>query len=252
MQYQKSITFFLLAAILFSCSKDNQPAGSSFNGKKYSSQSVGKSAHDLLSAKQFTSLKIEIQYMPQYRPDDNAVNQVKNFLKGLVNKPDGLVITEAQISSLGKSPVSLDDVISVENKYRAQYASGKEIAVYVLFMDANYTDNRVLGFAYRNTSICLFGKTINDNSGGIGQANRTQLLSTVLQHEFGHLLGLVNTGSSMQTNHEDNAHPGHCNNKNCIMYHAAETTDILGFLISGSIPSLDTNCLNDLKANGGK
>jgi hypothetical protein len=36
------------------------------------------------------------------------------------------------------------------------------------------------------------------------------------------------------------------------MYYAAETTDILGFLISGPVPDLDANCLADLKANGGK
>jgi hypothetical protein len=36
------------------------------------------------------------------------------------------------------------------------------------------------------------------------------------------------------------------------MYHAAETTDILGFLLTGNIPSLDAACVADLRANGGK
>jgi hypothetical protein len=36
------------------------------------------------------------------------------------------------------------------------------------------------------------------------------------------------------------------------MYYAAETTDILGFLVTGNIPAPDNNCLADLKANGGK
>lgn len=252
MHLKKHGILLFLTLLFFSCSKNDQPAGSSLNGKTYSNRSVGKSAHDLLSDAQFTSLKIEIQYMPGYKPDDGIVNQVENFLKGRLNKPRGISITETQIPSLGKTPVSQDDVISIENKYRTEYANSKEIALYVLIADANYTDNTVLGFAYRNTSICLFGKTIYDNSGGIGQANRTQLSATVLEHEFGHLLGLVNIGSSMQLNHEDSAHPNHCNNKNCLMYYAAETTDILGFLIAGNTPSLDNNCLNDLKANGGK
>jgi hypothetical protein len=252
MRYMKHGTFFLLTILLFSCSKNDKPGSSSFDGKAYSKQSVGKSARDLLSAADFTSLKIEIQYMPGYKPDDGVLNQVESFLEGLLNKPDGISVTETQIPSLGKTPVSQADVIAQESKYRTQYAGSKEIAVYILVTDADYTDNSVLGFAYRNTSVCLFGKTIYDNSGGIGQANRTQLSATVLEHELGHLLGLVNTGSPMQVSHEDKDHPNHCDNKNCLMYYAAETTDILGFLIAGNTPSLDNNCLNDLKANGGK
>ena len=78
--------------------------------------------------------------------------------------------------------------------------------------------------------MCLFGKTINDNSGSIGQTSRTKLQTTVFEHELGHLLGLVDLGSPMQTNHKDAANGNHCNNTNCLMYYKSETTDILGFL----------------------
>ena len=98
----------------------------------------------------------------------------------------------------------------------------------------------------------LFGKKIHDNSGGLGQASRTKLEATVLEHEFGHILGLVDIGTPMQTNHKDAAHGNHCNNTNCLMYYTSETTDILGFLITGNIPSFDANCIADMHANGGK
>ena len=96
------------------------------------------------------------------------------------------------------------------------------------------------------------GSTILQNSGGIGQVSRTKLYSTVLEHEFGHLMGLVDLGSPMITNHKDGAHGNHCNNQNCLMYYASETTDLLGFLLTGNIPALDANCANDLHANGGR
>lgn len=110
----------------------------------------------------------------------------------------------------------------------------------------------MLGVAYRNTSLCIFGKAIQSNSGSIGQASRVKVESTVLNHEAGHILGLEDIGTPMAINHKDPSHPDHCNNSNCLMYYAAETTDILGFLITGNIPALDQNCKNDLKANGGK
>ena len=69
---------------------------------------------------------------------------------------------------------------------------------------------------------------------------------------MGHILGLVDIGSPMQTNHKDAAHGNHCNNTNCLMYYASETTDVLGFLITGNVPVLDANCRADLTANGGK
>ena len=98
----------------------------------------------------------------------------------------------------------------------------------------------------------LLGKTIHDNSGGIGQASRTKLESTVLEHEFAHILGLVDAGSNMQTIHKDGTHGSHCNNSDCLMYYTSETTDILGFLITGNIPVLDASCKADITANGGK
>ena len=78
------------------------------------------------------------------------------------------------------------------------------------------------------------------------------LEASVLEHEIAHLLGLVDIGTKMVANHKDASHGNHCSNQNCLMYYASETTDILTALVGGSIPSLDADCLNDLKGNGGK
>lgn len=73
-----------------------------------------------------------------------------------------------------------------------------------------------------------------------------------MNHEFGHLFGLVNIGTDMVENHEDTEHSKHCDKNNCLMYYASETTEIASFLIGNDIPELDENCKNDLIANGGK
>jgi hypothetical protein len=227
--------------------------GCSKTGGSYShDRTTGASANDLLSSAHYTSLKIEIQYMPGFQPDAAAIDHFTNFLSSRLNKPQGIEIIQKQIPAAAGAVLSAQDVRNIEKQNRTIYTSGNQLGVYFLFTNGKYTDNNVLGIAYQNTSMCLFGKTIYDNSGGVGQASRTKLEATVLEHEFGHILGLVNTGSSMQTAHQDATHGAHCNNENCLMYYAAETTDILGFLVTGNIPSLDAGCINDLKANGGK
>jgi hypothetical protein len=72
-----------------------------------------------------------------------------------------------------------------------------------------------------------------------------------MEHEYGHLLGLVNLGSPMQVDHKDPA-SNHCNNSSCLMYYETQVGQMGGILVSGPVPSLDANCRNDLKANGGK
>jgi hypothetical protein len=243
---------FLAFALLlvFACKKDNDNSTALPN--PYSNQAVGASANHLLSSTNASTLKIEIQYMSGFAPDAGALSHFENLLNNILYKPGGISIVQTEISSGGKTTYTLNDIKSIEEQKRTAYTIGTTIAVYILIVDGAYSDPAVLGIAYRNTSIVLLGKTIHDNSGNIGQASRTKLEATVLEHEFGHLCGLVNIGSPMQTNHQDTGHGNHCDNNNCLMYYASETTDILGFLLTGSIPAFDANCSNDLHANGGR
>jgi len=247
------VSIFLVSLLAVSCSKSdtfyaNDPGGAS----PLHNKPVGASANELLSANTYTSLKIEVQYMTGFQPDAAALSHLQTTLQALLNKPSGITIVTKEIPASANLTLSVGDVETIEKNNRTAFTSGGQIAVYILYTNGNYTDNNVLGVAYKNTSAVLFGKKINDNSGAIGQASRTKLVATVIEHEVGHLLGLVDLGSNMQTNHKDASHGNHCNNSNCLMYYASETSDILGFLITGNIPTFDANCKADMTANGGK
>jgi hypothetical protein len=246
----KQILLIALTIILLDCgcSKSDNKTGGSYSHDR----ATGASANDLLSSARYISLKIEIQYMPGFEPDVAAINHLSGFLSSRLNKPGGIEVIQKQIPAAAGTVLSAQDVRNIEKQNRTVYTSGNQLAVYFLFTNGKYSTDKVLGIAYQNTSMCLFGKTVHENSGGVGQASRSKLEATVMEHEFAHILGLVNTGTSMQTAHQDAAHGAHCNNENCLMYYAAETTDILGFLVTGNIPSLDASCINDLNANGGK
>ncbi len=250
----KSILILIFAASLFTgCSKSDTSYVNNPNAPDYlHNRPVGASAKELLASSQYSSLKIEVQYMTGYQPDAAALDHLQNTLAAIINKPVGITIVTKEIAPSSNQALSVNDIINIERNNRTAFTTGSMLAVYVLYTNGNYTDPNVLGIAYKNTSVVLFGKKINDNSGGLGQANRTKLVATVSEHEMGHLLGLVDLGSPMQTGHKDAAHGSHCNNNNCLMYYASETTDILGYLITGNIPTFDANCRTDLRANGGQ
>jgi len=247
----KNTLLLTLLILILGCSK-NEVSDNPSNPDAFNNRAVGSSANELLSSNTYKSLKVEVQYMAGFEPDAQAIIHLQNFLTGFVNKPNGLTIVTKEIAANANTTLNVEDIINIEKANRTAFSTANEIAIYILYTNGVYNENNVLGVAYRNTSATLFGKKIRDNSGGLGQASRTKLEATVLGHEVAHLLGLVDIGTVMQTPHKDLTHGSHCNNQDCLMYYASETTDVLGFLLTGNIPSLDVNCMADLRGNGGK
>ena len=238
-----------LLVFLFSCRKQNNTNPETLPNS-YSDQALGKSAVDMLSSVTYTTLNIQVQYMPGYPLDATTISNLTAYLNGICNKPGGINITQSQIAANGHA-FTVDSAAITERINRTAYTSGNTIAVYILVTDGFDTSLTTLGFAYRNTSICLFGKDIYANSGGFGQPTRVALETSVLEHELGHILGLVNLGTPMQVFHQDTVHNNHCTNPHCLMYYAIDTHNVIPTL-SSTVPLLDSNCLNDLHANGGK
>jgi predicted Zn-dependent protease len=245
-----TLTFLTLTVLFFGCKKDSEEVNPLTQGN---TGSVGTSANSFLSEEYYNRLTVEILYMPGFAPTENAVNNLRSFLIDHLNKSSGIEILTRQIPSYGQGSYSSNDIVGIESEHRERYNANETITASLLILDGSYSDNnQVLGIAYQNTSMAIFGGTIADNSGGLSQPTRSKLESTVMNHEFGHLLGLVNLGSNMVDNHQDSSNGKHCDNSDCLMYYASETTEIASFLIGNDIPALDQNCKNDLIANGGK
>jgi hypothetical protein len=189
-------------------------------------------------------------------PEQATLNNMQDFLLKYINKPEGIEITKKEIAGAGQNSYSFEELKSLETANRSVHDTRSTLSAYVFFAGGDYAENsggnKVLGIAYGRSSIVMFEKTIQQLSGGIAQPSRSSVESAVLQHEFGHLLGLVDNGSAMEKDHLDGAHGKHCINKKCLMYYAAETSDLVGILLGSAIPSLDADCENDLRANGGK
>lgn len=245
-----SITFLLAATL--GCKKDSQR-----RIRKFHRQEVGSSANDILSDKKYKSISIEIIYMTGFKPTDQAVENLKQLVTSRCNKPDGINLVFREIGAQGKSSYSIDEVKALEEEYRNEFTYKKDLAVCFLFVDGPSSEDQgssmVLGHAYFNTSMVIYEKSLKDNSGGFGGPELYKLETAVINHEFGHILGLVNLGSTMYSFHQDTAHGSHCDDASCLMYWQVETGGLFSNLIGSTpIPTFDQNCLRDLQENGGR
>ena len=220
-------------------------------------QATGSSANDLLSDSSFKKIIVEVGYIEGFKPSETALNNFKNFIINRVHKSQGVEFKTKEIAPTGKEVYTLDEVVNLEKQHRTQYNLGSTISIWVLFIDGKSSNDTnsgaVLGSAYWNTSFVIYEKTIHGLSNSPFEPNRSLLETAVINHEFGHLLGLTNLGTNLQSDHEDTEHPKHCNVESCLMFWAAETSQGIGNMLSGGqTPTLDAQCLADLKANGGK
>ncbi len=202
---------------------------------------VGALAAPLLGQEKVTSLTLEIQPMGATQLSQEALNHVKDFLvRELAWTNDQVSITVNPPISNYEDPYSESGRMSlrwareIEKRIRKRRPTGKQGALFVLVSDAHSVDQtetaRPFGLAHRSTSVILYPPAIADASGGDGQPQRWRLEAAVLEHELGHLLGLVNTaptkaGSDIHRDpktditepHEANDSPTHCANSSCLM-----------------------------------
>jgi hypothetical protein len=254
-------TFSLLILILLlsvgACSKDDSTDNSAALNTIANRQQTGSSANDLLSDKKFKSMVIEVVYVTGFEPSTTAINNFVNFLTERTYKPNGIIVVKHAIASPGNSPYTDQEIVNIENANRTKYNNSDQIAVWAFFADGKSSKDTetsfILGTAYRNTSFVIFEQTIQQLSDSPFEPSRSLLETTIITHEFGHILGLTNLGTSMQSNHEDTEHPKHCIEKTCLMYWSSESNAGIPNMVSaGNAPQLDAQCIADLRANGGR
>jgi hypothetical protein len=132
------------------------------------SKAVGASANELLSGTK-PKLIIEVQYMKGFQLQQQSVTNLVNFLQSHVNKPGGVQVIQKEIPENGAETKGLSDIAKIEQQYRTAFNTDDQVSVHVLVTNSQYTTANVLGIAYRNTSVCLFGKTIQQNSEASGK-----------------------------------------------------------------------------------
>ncbi|RYY96257.1 MAG: hypothetical protein EOO11_13915 [Chitinophagaceae bacterium] len=218
----------------------------------YATRAVGASARDLLTDSAYSSLLIELNYMTGHAPDSAALRNLEGFLYQHLHKPGGIRIETREIPAVHDTLSSLTEVAAIEQQYRRRYNHDRELTVYILYTNGVFVKPEMLGYAYFGTSAVLFGRNLSENSNRARRPSRTDLETKVLQHELGHLLGLVNVGSPEQSEHSHEGRGKHCRNKRCLMYYLIDTEASPSFLLRKPLPKLCDACRKDIRVNGGK
>lgn len=260
MKPYKLIAISLLVFVL-GCSKDDPSNEEALQNKTVNKninrQPTGSSANDLLSDNTFKSMVIEVVYVEGFEPRQATIDNFVSFLQDRTIKPSGITVEKRAIPSPEKDTYTIQEIADLETEERKHYNNNSQIAVWALFINGkseNDSENGfTLGAAYWNTSFVIFEETIKRFTNRPFGPEISVLETTVINHEFGHILGLTNLGTPMQDPHEDEEHPKHCDVKNCLMYWSTESVTRFSNM-SGmrSVPQLDAQCIADLRANGGK
>jgi len=254
---KKNLYYFLISAFSFALFVQCSDQATQFNNNENGNdppaefshkQSPGSSNEAFITDNNYDQLVVEIQYMPASEPTEESINNLLDFLKMHLNKSSITILDPKEIASGNRDAYTASQVRDLEDEHREQFTEGSTLASYALFLDGEFSTRNVLGIAYYNTSTAYFAETINRISGGIGQPSQTAIESTVFNHEYGHLMGLVNNGTEMQHDHHDSENGAHCTVEECLMYFSVNTTDFFANLFGGTIPELDEYCVADIEA----
>ncbi len=228
---------------------------------------LGSSARDLVRDNQFKSITLEIVSVEGFEPSEFAKQNLIQFISDRLNKPDGVTIVEQTIPAPDVEEYTVQSIFEqVEAPNRTQFNTEDNLAIFIFFADrdnaatefSNRSSTVILGTAYLNTSFVIYESTLIRFTRNIPRILERVEAGT-LNHEFCHLLGLVNSEfTPQQEAHESQIENedgelegnGHCNVPFCLMEASARlVTDMMNNV---NVLQLDPLCIQDLRAIGGK
>lgn len=287
----KFLLLFTLGILQLSCSKNESNEREETIDKSANLRTTGDSANDILSNTNFDKMLIEIGYVSGFKPTDGAIAQFTDFLRQHTFKQD-IEVRYLELDSPDEENLELQEIADLEEENRTAYNDGRTLAIYIYFADAPSEGDDMaeglvtVGAVYRNTSMIIYKDTIIRLASQSALITVEDIESATLNHEFGHLFGLVNLGTAMVNPHESQSENeegelvgnSHCDVSGCLMRAELQLggrtgkssldsralkptcnlsgTAVLSMLNSktakGNTVALSTECILDLRANGGR
>ena len=191
-----------------------------------------------LQSNTYQSMVIEIDHEADYAPQSSSLDMIVERLESVCDKPGGISIELDEVEFNHEGTWSADDVREKSRLTKdASATTDSTLRWQIIFPSGTYEDDSVLGVAVDASSVAMFGDSIENAGAPFGiRISAEDVENSVMVHEIGHLLGLVNLVYESEFEHEDENNEGHSNNDESVMYWAIESTDLANF-ISGSLPN---------------
>jgi predicted Zn-dependent protease len=247
------------------------PSGSSENSGNVDNTRTGQDpmALDLVTLySTVTSITVHVVYEPDAEPFIGTFSDGGQYWSVLENNLNAIFIGRIiepeiyvpkdltgmeQISDQDQTSWTTAQVFDLAKRTWDTPQTSTSAEFYVLFLngyfnDQGVTNKQVVGISIVGTPVIAVFKDAIRESGYTSFYDKV-MEQTTLVHEFGHAVGLVNSGLDMVLDHEDTEHINHCTNEDCVMYWENDGTS-LNFFIQKIINSpsdvlFGPECLND-------
>jgi len=214
-----------------------------------------------------TSLAVEVAYEPNAEPYTGTIHDevptwwiLQNNIEALLQ--DRGISLHVPWDLEGMDPISGQDEEAWTSSEIVELARGiwdtplteSAVSIRILFLNGNYEDEgtvnpQILGVSFVGTSLIAIFKDVIVNSSS-STAIAWFVEQATLVHETGHVLGLVDNGLPMVSDHADYDHVRHCTNQDCVMYWKNEgASDMRDFvrqvMETDSLVLFGDECLED-------
>jgi hypothetical protein len=182
----------------------------------------GEQALELLQASPYPNLVLEVDHTPGDRPTAVALTVLEARLTTYTAKESIEIVFQA--IAVNATEFTTVDLVELERANRDQATGGDTFALYILSISGELTNGEgtALGAAYSASSLAIFKDVIRTVTIGPGPSV-ADVESSVLVHEIGHIMGLVNLVYTSDLEYEDSEHPFHSDNTTDVMFWAIES-----------------------------
>jgi hypothetical protein len=161
-----------------------------------------------------------------------------------------------EIPDQGQDTWTPDEILALARDTWGGNQSGFEAEFPVFFLKGHFDNDgtpnyQIIGVSIIGTPVIAVFKEVVLSSSYMPQVSRYVEQATLV-HEFGHVMGLVNNGVPMASDHLDPEHPRHCTNNRCVMYWQNEgASDMMIFvqqmIDDDSVVMFGDECLEDTR-----
>ena len=199
---------------------------------------VGAMAKTYLQSSPAKSLVVEVDWMSGRKPSSSALAHLESILKRELAKPGGVDVRLGAEMATTDTSWTIDDLVAAEKAFRGEHSGGSRVTMWIAYLGGSLAGaDSALGAAFAASAAVLFRDKIGQATSALIMASEIE--RSVLTHEVGHLLGLVNIGYESRFNHEDPSHPKHSSNRDSVMFWAVEDISLRNILAGGPPSDFD-------------